>query len=332
MRRRPTLHDVFLAHRRLSGRVRATPVTSAPALSNEVGSEVLIKWENQQLTGSFKVRGALNALDALSPDQHRLGVVTASSGNHAQALGYAASLLGIPATIVVPENTPETKKAGSRRLGVELVVRGDSYDQAEAHAWHLAKNRGLVYVHSYDDPDIIAGQGTVALETLLEHPDLDAIVVPAGGGGLISGVSITAKAINPAIRIIGVQPEVSPKWRDSFEHKQRTETPYRPSYADGLPGDIGELNLEIVLQQVDEFIVVKEDSIAHSVAWLTSHGQIVEGSGAVGIAAFKEGQLDHLRGKKVLTIASGGNIDLQALTAFLDGYSADLGVAKDTRL
>lgn len=316
----PTLHDVVTAHRSLRGRVRDTPITSAPVLSAAVGIEVLVKWENQQLTGSFKARGALNALDHLSDRQRQKGVVTASSGNHAQALGYAASLLGIPATIVVPENAPETKKAGAKRFGANLVVAGSSYDEAEAHAWNLTRQRGLEYVHSYDDPHIIAGQGTVALESLLEHPDLDAIVVPAGGGGLISGVAIAAKAINPDIRIIGVQPEISAKWKASFDAKQRVTVPYRASYADGLPGDIGDLNLDIVLANVDEFVVVTEDSVAQSIAWLASRGQIIEGSGAVGVAALQDGRLDHLRGQKVLTIATGGNIDLKYLATHLENF------------
>lgn len=314
----PTLHDVVGARRRLRGRIRETPIEDSPMLSAQTGTELLLKWENQQLTGSFKVRGALNTVDALTPEQRTRGVVTASSGNHAQGLSWAASAQGVPATIVVPENTPETKKAGARSLGAELIVHGDSYDDAEAHAWRLAEERGAVYVHSYDDPRIIAGQGTVALEALLEVPDLDAIVVPVGGGGLISGIAVAAKAINPDIEIIGVQPEVSAKFRASYEAGHRVEVPYRSSWADGLPGDIGTLNLEIVLRLVDGFVSVEEDSIAHAVAWLAEHHrQMVEGSGAVGVAAFRDGLLGRLHGKKVLIVITGGNIDADRFAGFL---------------
>lgn len=314
----PTLHDVLTAHRRLRGRVRTTPVDRSPSLSHDVGAEVLIKWENLQVTGSFKARGAINTVDALTAAQRASGVVTASSGNHAQGLGHAAALLDVPATIVVPASTPESKKDGARELGAELVVHGDSYDDAEAHAWRLAEDRGLTYVHSYDDPRIVAGQGTVALEALLEHPDLEAIVVPVGGGGLISGVAIAAKAINPEIRVVGVQPAVSAKFQASFDARRRVDVPHRASIADGLPGDIGELTLRVVLDLVDEFVAVEEQSISEAVARLAGdHRQIVEGSGAVGVAALQEGRLEHLRGQKVLTIATGGHIDADRLAGFL---------------
>ncbi|GAA3066728.1 MULTISPECIES: threonine/serine dehydratase [Actinomycetes] len=318
MNRAPRLLDVVTAHRRLRGRVRTTAVEASGPLSAESGAEVLIKWENQQVTGSFKARGALNTVDSLSEAERARGVVTASSGNHAQGLSWAAAAQGVPATIVVPETTPETKKAGARTLGAELIVRGSSYDDAEAHAWTLAEERGAVYVHSYDDPRIIAGQGTVALEALLEHPDLEAIVVPVGGGGLISGIAVAAKAISPQIRIIGIQPEVSAKFGASFAAGHRVDVPYRSSWADGLPGDIGELNLQVVLEHVDDFAAVSEDSIAEAVAWLARHHrQMIEGSGAVGVAAFQQGLLEDLRGKKVLTVATGGNIDADRFAAFL---------------
>lgn len=318
--RPPTLHDVVTARHRLQGRLRETPVEVSPELSDQVGAELLLKWENQQLTGSFKARGALNAVEALSPEQRSRGVITASSGNHAQGLAWAAASQDVPATIVVPENTPKTKKSGVLRLGAELIVHGASYDDAEAHAWRLAEQSGAVYVHSYDDPQIIAGQGTVALESLLEHPDLEAIVVPVGGGGLISGIAVAAKAINPDIEVIGVQPGVSAKFHASHAAGRRVDVPYRDSWADGLPGDIGELTLEIALHLVDGVVVVDEESIAAAVAWLArTHRQMVEGSGAVGVAALREGRLDHLVGKKVLTIVTGGNIDADRFSRFLSG-------------
>jgi threonine dehydratase len=312
-----SLLDVIQAKAVIKDQIQATPLLPTPVLSEKTGADVWFKVEALQTTGSFKLRGAFTKLFSLTNEEREKGVITASAGNHAQGVAYASSHLHISALIVVPKTAPETKKAGIRRYGAELVEFGDNYDEAEAHAYELAKATGRTFVHAFEDNKIIAGQGTVGLEILLEQPDFDTLVVPAGGGGLICGVAVAAKAINPAIRVIGVQSHASPPWYYSFKEKKLVDVTYEDSLADGLHGGITQGNLDLALQVVDDIVLVTEEEIAHAMYWLSKeHHYMVEGSGAIGVAALLHGYLD-LAGQKVCTILSGSNVDAGKLARII---------------
>lgn len=314
--------SVLQAKKRIEHEIVKTPLMKSDALSLHVGSEVWLKLENLQKTGSFKLRGALNKISSLSKEELGRGVITASAGNHAQGVAYAASLTEVSALIVVPKTAPETKRAGIQRYGAELVVHGDNYDEAEAYAYRLAEETGRTFVHAFEDNEIIAGQGTVALEALLEQPDFDAIVVPAGGGGLICGIAVAAKALNPAIEVIGIQTHASPPWYYSFKERRLADVTYSDSLADGLHGGISQGNLDLALTIVDQFVLVEEEQVAHAMYWLAKeHHYMVEGSGAVGVAALLHGHLPHLKGKKVLNIVSGSNVDAAKLGKIINSYT-----------
>ncbi|MFM1651054.1 threonine/serine dehydratase [Brevibacillus sp. B_LB10_24] len=314
--------SILQAKKRIEHEVVKTPLISSAALSAHVGAEVWLKLENLQKTGSFKLRGALNKLSSLSAEELERGVITASAGNHAQGVAYASSLKNVSALIVVPKTAPETKRAGIQRYGAELVVHGDNYDEAEAHAYRLAEETGRTFVHAFEDNEIISGQGTVALEALLAEPDFDAIVVPAGGGGLICGIATAAKALNPAIEVIGIQTHASPPWYYSFKAGKLADVEYSDSLADGLHGGISQGNLDLALKIVDSFVLVEEEQVAHAMYWMAKeHHHMVEGSGAVGIAALLHGHLPHLKGKKVLNIVSGSNVDAAKLGKIISRYS-----------
>lgn len=310
------------AHKQLYGQVTKTPLIQSSALSQASGADVWMKLECMQKTGSFKVRGALTKIASLSEAELANGVITASAGNHAQGVAYAASLKGISALIVVPKTAPETKKAGILRYGAELVVHGDNYDEAESYAYQLAKETGRTFVHAFEDNEIIAGQGTVGLEALLEEPDFDTILVPAGGGGLICGIAVAAKTFNPDVRVIGIQTHASPPWYYSFREKRLVDVEYSDSLADGLHGGITKGNLDMAIGLVDDFLLVEEEHVAQAMHWMAKeHHLIVEGSGAVGIAALLTGTVPDLKGKKVLTIVSGSNVDAAKLAKLIGRYA-----------
>ncbi|WP_269411456.1 threonine ammonia-lyase [Lentibacillus daqui] len=316
-----TYQDVLKAYKRVKGRVNHTPLVESTKLSSQTDANIWFKLENFQKTGSFKVRGALNKLNVLTEKELKNGVTTASAGNHAQGLAYAAALKNVSAKIVVPETTPEVKLEGIRQLGGEIIVKGKTYDEAEKYAYQFVEESGRLFVEAFEDDDIIAGQGTAALESFLKEPDFDAVVVPAGGGGLICGTALVAKAINPNIKVIGVQTHASPPWYYSYKSGKIVDVEYQDSYAEGLHGGIGQGNFELVKKVVDEFVLVEEESVAKAVYWLANeHHYMIEGSGAVGVAAFQEGLLDHLKGKKVLNLISGGNIDMKRLAEFIKKF------------
>lgn len=304
-------NDILRAHRRIKAEITHTPTIHSEPLSVAADADVWLKLENLQRTGSFKIRGALNKLFTLSDDELAKGVITASAGNHAQGVAYAAALRHTSALIVVPTTAPETKMAGIRRYGAQLVTYGNNYDEAEQHAYELAEKLGRVFVHAFEDNEIIAGQGTAALEACLEHPDVSTVVVPAGGGGLICGVAVAAKAMNPNVRVIGIQTHASPPWYYSFKAGKLVDVEYSDSLADGLHGGITQGNLDLALQVVDDFVLVEEPQVAEAIQWMAKeHHLMVEGSAAVGIAALLNHQIDLSRGEKVLNIISGSNIDL----------------------
>lgn len=319
----PSMKDLLLAARFLKGKVRHTPTEKSLPLSEIVGGEVYLKWENQQLTGSFKMRGALNKMFSLTEEEKKRGVVTASSGNHAQGIAIAASMLKVKATICVPGVCPETKKKAIKRYGgqwVELVVAGHFYDDAEAKAHSLEKEKGMTYISSFEDPYIICGAGTAGLEMMMDEPEIDTIIVPAGGGGLISGVALAAKTLRPDVEIWGVQSVSSQPYVASWPTGRVVEVEYKDSLADGLTGGIPQSLLDLSRVRVKGFIAVSEEEIAKAIAWLfREHHQVVEGAGAVGVAALLSGKISGW-GRKTGIIISGGNIDHLILEEILKKY------------
>jgi threonine dehydratase len=305
------LRDFYAVRRRIGGLIRATPTALSPHLSDVSGGEVFLKLENQQLTGSFKPRGALNKMFQLSEDQRAKGVVAASTGNHAQGVGYASKMLGVEAAIVVPGNTPRVKIDAIRRYGVDLVVHGDEYMDAERLARRMEETEEKLFVSGYNDIDIIAGQGTVGLEMVEAHPDLDTVLVPVGGGGLISGVGAALKSVNEDIEVIGVQSVASPVMCESIRRGRIVEMELEESVAEGLHGGIeeGSVTFEMCREFVDDFILVREKTIVRAIGvMLTEERQVVEGAGAVGVAAIME-EPGRFGGRKVGVVISGGNLD-----------------------
>jgi len=317
----PKATDVLLAAQFLREKVRHTPIEESLDLSDITGGSVYLKWENLQPCGSFKIRGALNKMFHMSEEKRERGVVTASSGNHAQGVAIAARMLNVKAVIFVPGVCPANKQRAIKRLGgdaVDLRVVGHLYDDAEQAARELARNEGLTYVSSYEDHHIICGAGTVGLEMLLDVPDLDMLVVPAGGGGLISGIATIAKALSPGIRIVGVQSVASMPWVVSWQSGRVVDVTYSDSLADGLTGSIPQSLLDLARVRVDDFVAVTEDDIAKAIAFLHHrHHQIVEGAGAVGVAALLSGRVS-AKGRRVGVVISGGNIDHEVLMNILE--------------
>jgi threonine dehydratase len=308
------LADIYLAKRRVGRWARRTPMTRSKYLGDLTGGDVLLKLENQQLTGSFKIRGAANKLLTLKDKEKGCGVVTASSGNHAQGLGYIARELGIGATIVVPENTPRAKIKAIMEYNVDLIIHGEEYMDAESKAYQLAKEHDSTYVSAYNDSEIIAGQGTVGLEMLEERPELDYVLVPIGGGGLISGIATVWKEVTDA-EIIGVQSVASPVMYERIRKGEIVELNLDDSYAEGLHGGIeaGSVTFDICQKLVDDFILVREDTILDAIySLILEHRLIVEGAGAVGVAAVMENPRKFMD-KNVGIVISGGNIDSELL-------------------
>ncbi len=312
----PTIDDIRAAEQRIKGAVIRTPMLVSRTLSEIIGAEVWLKFENLQFTAAYKERGALNKLLQLSPEERERGVIAASAGNHAQAVAYHAKRLGIPATIVMPEPTPTVKVTQTAGHGATVVLHGDMFDDAFAKARELALENGYIFVHPFDDPQIIAGAGTVAVEMLEDAPELDTIVVPIGGGGLMSGVSIAARAIKPEIELIGVEAELYPSMKCAIEGCRM------PLGGDTLAEGIavkqpGELTSRILSQYGIGVALVPELELERAVAMLVGiEKTVVEGAGAAGIAAMLHDR-ERFRGRKVATILCGGNIDTHLLANVL---------------
>ena len=317
----PTVTDVLLARRFLQGRVRRTPLEKSFPLSDRTGAEVLIKWENQQLTGSFKLRGALNRVCALTAEERDRGVVTASSGNHAQGVATAAALLSVRAVIFVPGGCPETKRQAIRYRGgdwVDLRVVGSVYDEAEAAAKDFAQAEGSTYVSAYEDLLVASGQGTLGLEMLEDEPELDDLVVPISGGGLISGVTAAACALRPGIRIYGVHAATNPSWEEAWRRGRVVPVEEGATLADALSGAASQPLFEFLRPRLAGLVAVTEEEIGRAMAWLhRHHHQVVEGGGAVGVAALLAERLD-VAGRRVGVVVSGGNVDDRRLVPLLD--------------
>jgi threonine dehydratase len=311
-----TLADIETARRAIAGHVLRTPVLAAPPLSALTGAEVFVKYENLQVTNSFKERGACVKLAALSADERGRGVIAMSAGNHAQAVAYHARRLGILATIVMPVTTPFVKVKATEALGATIVLDGETVTEAQARAEAIAATRDLVWVHPYDDPLIIAGQGTIALEMLEEVPDLDVLVIPIGGGGLISGCAIAARAKNPAIEIVGVECTLYPSMWNAIHQGNRPCG--GATLAEGIAvKNVGKLTLPIVREHVSDIILVDEELIERAVnAFLTLQKTMAEGAGAAGLAAMLA-EPEKFRGRKVGLVLCGGNIDPRILASIM---------------
>jgi threonine dehydratase len=310
---------VLLAARRIAPYVLRTPLERSAALSAELGVEVWLKLECQQRTGSFKLRGALNRLLTLPDEAQARGVLTCSAGNHGLGVAEAARLTGIAATIVVPQNASPAKVEGLRRTGVETLLIGADYDEAEAEAPQIAADRGLTFVSPYDDPAVIAGAGTVALEILLDLPGAGTIVVPVGGGGLASGIGLVTRTLAPDARTIGVQSEASAAMAASLVAGAIVPVASDPTLADGLAGNIaaGSITFPLVRQYIERVETVPETAIAAAMlTFLDRHHLIVEGSGAVGLAALQLGRLADAPGPLVL-IVSGSNVATATVSRLL---------------
>lgn len=312
-----SLQDIELAAQRLRGHILETPCVESRTLSQIVGAQVFLKFENLQFTASFKERGACNKLAQLTPEESARGVIAMSAGNHAQGVAYHAQRLGLRAVIVMPRFTPDVKVERTRGFGAEVVLHGDTLDEARAHARALADSQGLVFVHPYDDAAVAAGQGTLALEMLKTQPDLEILVVAIGGGGLIAGVATAAKAIKPDIRIVGVQTQRFPSMVNAIEG---SDLPMGQStIAEGIAvATPGQLTQGVVRALVDELLLVDEGDIEQAVLMLLEiEKTLVEGAGAAGLAAMLRHR-ERFAGKKVGLVLSGGNIDPLLLAAIIE--------------
>ena len=314
------LSEIVKAKRQISSIVTQTPCSLAPHLSEEVGAQVFLKKENLQITGAYKLRGAYNKIASLTKEERKKGVIAASAGNHAQGVAYSARSFGISATIVMPEATPLLKVTGTKALGAEVILRGDNYDEAYAYALTYAKEQGLIFIHPFEDDKVIAGQGTVALEMIDEINDLDIIVIPIGGGGLISGMASAIKQIDPKIRVIGVNASGAPAMYESFYAKKAINSKSVRTIADGIAvRDVSESNLAHILECVDEVVTVDDEEIAAAILFLLERQKlVVEGGGAASVAAIMHQKFSFTKDMKIGAVLSGGNIDVQMLSVIIE--------------
>lgn len=315
-----TLNDVYLARKRIAPIAKRTPLIESPHLCSLSGANVLLKLENHQVTGAFKIRGATNKILNLSDEERDQGVIAVSSGNHGRAVAYVAKKLGIKATICVPIPVPQNKRKAILDLGAELVVEGEDADQAMIFADRLQAERKMTMVHPFDDLDIIAGQGTIGLELLEDFPEIDTVIVPLSGGGLMSGIAFTLKIANPSIHVIGVTMEQGPAMVESLKAGQVVDIIETPTLADALAGGLNQDNkytFPMVQEYVDETILVSEEEIANGILFcIQEHQMIVEGGGVVGISALLSKKVSKL-GKNVVIVLSGANLAMNILSKLL---------------
>jgi threonine dehydratase len=323
-----TLADVEAARARLRGVIHETPCAFSQSLSDLTGARVFVKLENLQMTGSFKERGAANVLLQLPPAERKRGVVTASAGNHGLAVAFHAARLGVGAVIVMPEWAPLTKVTAARRHGAEVVLHGENYDEAYARAREVEAERGLVFVHPFDDPRVIAGQGTIGLELVAQVPDLEAVLVPVGGGGLAAGIGVAVKAGKPGAEVIGVQADEIAAMKAAWASGERVTVPPGPTIADGIAvRRAGEHTLALCRRWVDQIVSVSEEEIANAILLLLEiEKTVVEGAGAVPLAALVNKKVA-LAGKTVALVLTGGNIDVNLVSRIIER-----GLVKDGRL
>lgn len=321
-----TFKEIEAARDRITGAVFYSDCRHSIVLSEITGAQIFCKFDNAQRTGSFKERGARNALVQLLPDQKKRGVIAASAGNHAQALAYQGKLLGIPATVVMPEYAPLIKITNCQKLGANVVVQGKDFAEAKAHAHELAAGKGLAYIDGYDDPAIIAGQGTMGIEIVNQVPDVDAVIVPVGGGGLIAGVSLAVKTLRPQTKVIAVEAENVASFSAALKAGNPTKIDLKPTLADGLAiPQVGANAFAIACEHVDQTVTVTEEQIAIGILRLVElEKTVVEGAGAAPLAAVLSGKLSELAGKRVVLPLCGGNIDPNILSRVIErGLVAD---------
>ena len=320
--------DIEEARERIRDQVYLSPFPHSETISRMTGNKVFFKLENLQLTGSFKERGALNRLLALTPAETRRGVIAASAGNHGMAVAFHSQRLGIAATIVMPHSAPLIKVSRVRQYGAESLLHGGDYDAAYAEARRLSAEKGLVFISAFDDPWIVAGQGTIGLELYEQNPDLDAVIVPVGGGGLIAGIALSLKTLLPKVRMIGVQSESIPSMKAALEQGSPVTLPPAITIADGIAVRCaGATPLEIIKTHVDEIVSVSEGQIANAVLTLLEvEKTVAEGAAAVPLAALLNRTLP-LAGKNVGVIVSGGNIDMNLISRIIES-----GLIQDGRL
>ena len=314
------IKKVYEAQKRIQGVVTKTPFSFAPYLSEIAEADVYLKKENLQITGAFKIRGAYNKVASLSDAQRSCGVIAASAGNHAQGVALSASKFDTRAVIVMPESTPLTKINGVKHYGAEVILAGANYDEAYAYAKEYGEKNSMTFVHPFEDEEVIAGQGTVALEILESCTELDAVVIPVGGGGLIAGMASTLKSLNPNIEVIGVSALGAPAFKNSYELKKAVDTTSVRTIADGIAvRDTSEVTLALALESVDKIISVDDEEIASAILFLLEKQKlVVEGAGSVGVAALLHGKLEHLKGKKLAIVLSGGNMDVTLLSVIIE--------------
>lgn len=332
-----TVEDIRKAREVIQGQIKVTEIDKSFSASKLLGTEVYFKYENTQFTGSFKLRGALNKIHSLTAAERERGVVASSAGNHAQGVAFSATKSGVKSTIVMPIHAPLVKVQATRDYGANVVLHGEIYDDAYEHARKLEKEHGFIFVHPYEDEKIIAGQGTIGLEVIEKIPDLDSIVVPIGGGGLISGIATAVKAINPKCRVIGVQSNQAPGMERLFNKKALEDNKKKiSSIADGIsikkPSE--QMYKSFISHLVDEVVTVSDDEIAEAIVFLLERAKtVVEGSGAAGLAAVMNHKLN--LGKKTCVILCGGNIDLNIVSKVIEkgqirkGRLAELSVVVD---
>ena len=319
---------VEAAHGRLRGAIYETPCPHSQTLSELSGSTVHVKLENLQMTGSFKERGAANLLLQLDDAERRRGVVAASAGNHGLAVAFHAARLGIPTTIVMPTYAPLIKVTSARRYSAEVILHGANYDEAYERAREVEQASGAVFVHPFDDARVVAGQGTLGLELLAQVEDLEAVVVPVGGGGLIAGVALAVKARRPSVRVIGVEAAAMPSMQQALQARQRVRVPPAPTIADGIAvRRVGEVTFDVAQRLVDEVVTVNEEELANAILLLLEiEKTVVEGAGAAPLAALLNRPLG-LAGRRVALVLSGGNIDVTMVSRIIER-----GLVKDGRL
>ncbi len=313
------LSKIIEAHERLSKILQKTKLAYAPFLSQKTDANIYIKKENLQHTGSFKIRGAFNKIATLSDAERNKGVIAASAGNHAQGVAYSGSFFGIRAVIVMPEATPLLKVTGCRNLGAEVILHGDNYDEAYAYARAYGEKEGLSFVHPFADEEVMAGQGTIALEILEEKKDIDTVVIPVGGGGLISGMASAYKQMHPKTRIIGVCAKGAPAMYESFQKGEAIDSLSVRTIADGIAvRDTSPKNLEYIKECVDELVLVDDEEIANAILFLLEKQKlVVEGAGAAGVAALLHDKIALKKDEKVAVVLSGGNIDVTMLSVII---------------
>jgi threonine dehydratase len=314
------LSHIVTASRNISHIINQTPFALAPLLSEKCNTQIYLKKENLQITGAYKIRGAFNKIGSLDEMARQKGVIAASAGNHAQGVAYSARHFGVPATIVMPEATPLLKVTGTSSLGAQVILKGENYDEAYSYAKEYASQNDLSFIHPFEDDAIIAGQGTIALEMMSEVNDLDVVVIPIGGGGLISGVASAIKQLNPSIKVIGVTALGAPAMYNSYKHKKVENSKSVRTIADGIAvRDVSAKNLQTILECVDEIVQVDDEEIANAILFLLEKQKlVVEGGGAAGVAAIMHNKFDYNETTKIGTILSGGNIDVQMLSIIIE--------------